>query len=306
MLDASLIIPTRNRAEILTECLARLCRQDISTDRFEVIVLDDDSSDHTGEVLKRMGCEMPNLSWQRYTRTDNISTAYIAKLRNTASERANGRILISIDDDCLVPPGFVSGHVSRHDRSAGQIVTGPIIDTDALPPDEMPTPAWRKGFHTNPIPGGNFSILRHTFRQVGGFDENFNHYGWEDMELYERLKALGVRRHFQPSLPVFHYKPHTNDSDYAKLIRREIHRGAMGAYFYRKHPRLPVALETKQLAPIRWLDAALNRLLDLDGKIAEVLKHRYRPSFALMRALLREHAEISGDRLLHLTNETHP
>lgn len=306
--DASVIIPTRNRAAILDRCLKALARQDLPVERFEIIVIDDASNDETARVLEAAQNRMNNLSSQRFERPDGSQTAFISKTRNMGLRAARGPVVISIDDDCMVPRQFVSGHIAHHarqDSKTAWVVTGPIIDTSDLAEEGQLPPQRGTGWHSNPIPGGNFSALRAPLLDVGGFDEAFTHYGWEDLELYERLRAQGLQRIYDRSLMVWHYKPAQVTVDFPARLRQEIHRGAMGAYFLRKHPRFHVALATKQIGALRWMDAGLNALFGLDRGIEKVLQEGQTPKSWLMRTLLREHAEIAGSRLLPLI-ETAP
>lgn len=298
MLEASVIVPTRNRAAIVAECLRRLQMQDIGHDRFEVIVIDDGSSDDTAKQLHDIAERMPNLLWRSTARPVSTATAFISHVRNVALRLAKGRVVISIDDDCLVGPDFVRIHLDHHRARSMRLVTGPIIDVRAFPPTSPPRAKKRAGWHNNPIPGGNFSVQKDVLLRAGGFDENFIHYGWEDLELYERLRTEGVRRKFDAALPVYHFKPTTFDTDFPTRIRREVHRGAMGAYFYQRHPHFLIGVQTKQHPALRLLARLLNPVFGLERQTRAALKSGVEPSSGLMRALVREYAEIEGAQLL--------
>jgi len=301
MLSLSIIIPTRNRANILAEALRRLQAQDVSVENFEVIVIDDASVDGTDIMLERKTRSMPNLIWRRVDRTaGSKATAYISHRRNLALELARGRVIVSIDDDCFVRPDFLRLHLAGHESRSPRLITGPIIDVRAFPSDLAPETLKGKGWHNNPIPGGNFSVLRELLLKAGGFDENFIHYGWEDLELYERLRNHGVARVFNAQLPVFHYKPDDFDTDFATRIRREIHRGAMGAYFYSLHPRFVIGIQTKQHPVLRMLAHGMDSFLGLRKGVSSVIENGRIPESPIMRALLREYAEIEGRTLVHL------
>jgi glycosyltransferase involved in cell wall biosynthesis len=108
MTAASVIIATRNKARYLELTLASFALQ---TERdYEVIVLDDGSSDDTADVARRAASTAP----VRYVAQPHGGRA---AARNCAVAEANGRVIIFSDDDRIVAPGFVAAHVARCDAS---------------------------------------------------------------------------------------------------------------------------------------------------------------------------------------------
>ena len=99
----------------------------------------------------------------------------------------------------------------------------------------------------------NFSVLRSEFEAVGGFDEGFTGYGWEDIELAMRLRARGVTFDYDPEALGYHYHVETLEG-----IRQKLRQAGAGAvYFWRKYDRsrqLGFFLEIFPAAlPIKWL-----------------------------------------------------
>lgn len=105
-LDASLIIPTYNRKQSLVELLDSLTKQTIEFNRFEVIVVDDDSTDGTEQIS-----QAPYPFNLRLIRQANQGSAIA---RNTGAAQAKGHLLIFLDDDMLVEPDYVIGLVEEH------------------------------------------------------------------------------------------------------------------------------------------------------------------------------------------------
>lgn len=104
-MQASLVIPTRNRARVLERTLAALtCQQGAA---FEVVVVDDGSEDDTPEVARAYRDRLD----LRYLRR---AARGIAAARSAAMRAAKGDILIQTDDDRVPAPGFVAEHVAAH------------------------------------------------------------------------------------------------------------------------------------------------------------------------------------------------
>jgi glycosyltransferase involved in cell wall biosynthesis len=286
----SVIVPTFNRAEVLTRTLPCLLEQDLGDDRYEVVLVDDGSTDGTRDVASASAC--PAL---RYHRFDHVGRAAV---RNHALRVARGAVLVFVDDDAFVPPGFLAAHLAGHAGRDDRIVTGPIVMVPDRPERLRVTPPWR-GFHRNPFPTVNVSVLREHVLAAGGFDERFRLYGWEDVELGTRLERRGLRRRFVRAAPVFHWKPGDPGLRLAADLALERERGTMGARFYRKERSVRVGLITKMWWPFRAADAGLAWLAPLDRLAARV---EARPELgarlpAFVRVLLRFHAEISAGRL---------
>ncbi len=288
-IDVSVIIPTRDRARILHQCLIRLNAQTMDASRFEIVVSDDASSDDTGPMVASLG--LPNL---RYLRQDEHRAAGSA--RNRAIDAARGDLLALLDDDAFVDRDYLEVHCDAHRREANLVATGPIIDVTEIPALKDRAGAVRQGWHSNPFPSGNASLKRTLMQAAGGFDEDFRAYGWEDPELFERLRRLGVKTRFLRAAPIYHFKPPRGPEDFALSLEREISRGRMGALYLAKWPLWRVALATKQLRSIDTLERSLDRWLALDRRMQEALKSREAPASPAMRKLLLLHAEISAAR----------
>ncbi|MDJ1008134.1 MAG: glycosyltransferase [Paracoccaceae bacterium] len=291
----SVFIPTRNRGHVIGAALETILDQDLGSEEFEVIVVDDDSDDDTAEVLKAIS--HPRLTW--WTRKREGATALV-HARNEAIEAARGRLLVSTDDDCFVARDYLAAHLAAHGTSERRVVTGPIIEIGARVADVPGRLAQGGGRHTNPFPGCNGSVTKAFMERAGLYDTDFTMYGWEDLELWERFRAAGALRRYAPAAGVLHFKPPRPVSAFPGRLRQEIMRGTMGALFLDKYPKLSVAVQTKQWGPIRALDAALDAALGLDRRLRHTLQTGEVPASALVRFLLKEHAEVRGRELLHL------
>ncbi len=93
----SVVVPAYNEERYLGRCLAALARQTYPADRFEVIVVDNGSTDATAELARRYGV--------RVIAEPRKGVAYA---RQTGFEAARGEVIASTDADTVVPPFWVS------------------------------------------------------------------------------------------------------------------------------------------------------------------------------------------------------
>lgn len=111
-MTASVVIPTRDKAEQLRLTLRCLARNRAG-DGWDIVVVDDGCTDHTGAVLaEAVGHGLP-------VRVVRGRGAGRSAARNTGAVAATGSILIFLDDDILVPESFVAAHVAAHGTGAG-------------------------------------------------------------------------------------------------------------------------------------------------------------------------------------------
>src|SRR5262249_38969879 len=98
-MDATVVIPTYNRREARRETLEGLVRRDYPQERWQVLVVDDGSTDGTGDAVRNWA-EGRSLSVE-YLEQPNSGPA---AARNRGAAAARGRVLIFIDNDILVEP----------------------------------------------------------------------------------------------------------------------------------------------------------------------------------------------------------
>lgn len=251
-LDATLVVPTYDRAPVLAHTLPRWLEQTLGSAAMEIILVDDGSpNDETAALIGSMG-DAPILLLRQ-------ARAGSSSARNLAIRHARGRILIFLDDDAFVGPHFVARHLAMHRHRHPRLVAGGIIQVREMPVVVDESPGLR-AFHRHPMPGGNASAPTEAVRHVGGYDPWFSAYGWQDQELGERLLASGLRRRFAWGAPIQHYKPPAYDVDLRSLLARESDRGRMGARFYYKHPRATIGIATK-------VGPTIHALVELAGRV---------------------------------------
>ncbi|MBV8749099.1 MAG: glycosyltransferase [Candidatus Eremiobacteraeota bacterium] len=245
---------TYNRAHLLGRVLEACFDQTIPADSYEVVLVDDGSRDDTPAVIER--------AWQiatcRFTVVSQAN-AGLAKARNAGIARATGERIAFIDDDVLPTPVFAAEHLRSDARHGDVVVRGAAINTESF--DALPPPVWSlKNYSANWFWTTNVSVRRSRLDAVGGrFDESFSEYGWEDIELGLRLRAIGTKAVFNRLAVVFHYKPRPSGTNVAGMLRQVRAQARTAVRLERLHPGWRVALAIGDTAPQRLLGGALRR-----------------------------------------------
>lgn len=211
MTSASLIVPTRGGAERLPVLFDALRRQ-THTD-WEALVVVDGDIDGSEAVVDRYS-DLPVRAIVLAENRGRVSAL------NAGFEAADGDVLIRCDDDFEPAPGHVAAHVAAHDERLCGAVGLPINvapenaymrvygrdadersrrDAYATEPDER----WK-------LWGGNTSVRRETFAELGGFDTRYRGYGWEDVDFGYRLHSLGLPIELVPDAEVRHHMASVN------------------------------------------------------------------------------------------------
>jgi len=223
----SVVVPTYNNIEELRATLESLTAQGLPADEFEVVVADDGSSDSTAKVVRSFE---PRLALRYFYQEDRGPRA--AAARNAGARLAAAPVLAFIDTGTIAGPEFLQGHLEFHADPAGngggpQAVLGytygyrPFDPTPGLSeavatlaPETVrqrygDDPSFQDcrhpefasvGFDVNALPlpwimfwTMNMSVGAEEFWRAGGFDESFQGWGAEDLDLGFRLYKHGVR-----------------------------------------------------------------------------------------------------------------
>ncbi len=183
--DISVVVSSRQRAHIVPNLIAALERQTLARDRFEVIMVDDASTDGTLDVLKRL---------ERETRV-NLRVVGLerrrgpASGRNTAWRLARGDVIAFTDDDCQPTPEWLERGLEAMRRSGGVLVGRTTPNPDQLH-NWGPFSRTMRVEDTRFLPTCNIFYWRKDLEAVGGFDEGFSTPGGEDTDLGWRVQTM--------------------------------------------------------------------------------------------------------------------
>lgn len=196
----SIIVPVCDGEENIAYCLESLCGQDYPSDRFEVIVVDNNSQDHTSEVVRNYPV--------RYVQ-EKRPGSYAA--RNTGARLAQGDILAFTDADCIANPGWLKTICNVLSNSEIQAVLGFSGGINASIWAELEQAKWEEFWahqgEVKRIDTRNFAILAPVLKRFGYFREDV--LSFADWELGARLREAGIKVVFAPDVLVWHVNPPT-------------------------------------------------------------------------------------------------
>jgi glycosyltransferase involved in cell wall biosynthesis len=183
MKTVSIIIPAKNEAEYLGECLASLSELDFPKERYEVIVADNGSDDNTVSIAEKYSAKVVDLPDEQT----------ISAVRNGGVVEAFGDILVFLDADCTVSIDWLlcaEPYFQREDVSC--FGSSPIIPEKATWVEKtwfLVRKSEQQVFERQWQESTNMFISKEIFNKAGGFNEKLA--TCEDVDLSYRLLKLG-------------------------------------------------------------------------------------------------------------------
>lgn len=248
----SVVVPTRNRAEKLRVCLESLLAQNFPADRYEIVVVDDGSTDGTIETalaLAASGGPVPLVVVTQSARGAGAA-------RNVGLAVATGDPVCFIDDDTDVPPEWLPAMVQGFERYPGADAYAGRVRVRVEKRGWKPCPQHPLAATLNAgtadrtlltAVGANMAVRRSAVDKVGVFDDWI--VGAEDTEWFDRLRHAGGTVMYIGEAGVWHRRD-ARDVRVVRLVRSEFRRGiASCTYFLRIGRRDP----RPALRAARWL-----------------------------------------------------
>jgi len=288
--EVSVVIPTFNRLEALAEVLQGLEFQQAAP-AFEVVVVDDGSSDGTSSWLRSRTFNLP----LRVLTQENRGPA---AARNTGVAVAQGPWVAFLGDDTVPSPGWLAAHREAHRRHGDDLHVAVLGYT-----------GWHSRMRLNPflryvnehglqfgyalikdpedVPfnffyTSNISLSRDILL-AEPFDLRFPYAAWEDIEVAYRMKKRGLRMVYEKTATVAHDHP----TDIVRFAARQERAGYCAVVFYRLHPELgpflglgpqgppPVPAEGPQKRRERLVRALQNLPVRVPKLWEDVLRYHY-------------------------------
>jgi glycosyltransferase involved in cell wall biosynthesis len=240
----SVIVPTHNRKEILKRTISSLLQQSLSPEDYQIVVIDDGSTDGTGEMM--------GLNFKKEL-DDRI--CYLSQpnqgpngARNLGIASASGDILLFINDDTIPDDRLLELHQNEHATYPEDPVS--ILGQVMWSNQQSVTPLMKWLDHGGPlfsfykISGhrevpwhffvtSNVSVKKKFLSVIGPFDEDFRE-AHDDTEFAWRAKRYGMRLIYCEDALTFHVHPQTFD----KVINKMVLVGEMTSLLLHKYPEL--------------------------------------------------------------------
>lgn len=196
----SVVIPAFNEEERIGDCLAALARQQTKRP-FEVIVVDNQSTDDTGDVVRGFMNELTITLAHEPLKCRGAA-------RRTGFAIATGDMIFSTDADTVVPNDWIETLATALEQNGGIVaVTGHSVITDCSrfinAMHNVFTPLFMRTFRIffghYWLSGFNFAITRKAYEEAGGFDRSADAH--DDLDLARRVSTFGTIR-YVPTMPV--------------------------------------------------------------------------------------------------------
>lgn len=202
----SVVVPTYNRGELLRDTIDSLLIQSYPKNCFEIIVVDNSSTDGTGEIVRSLQERSPDIL--RYYRKENEGPG---SSRNFGIAKARGTIVAFTDSDCTADRNWLKNGVARMTDGVG------IVQGKTLPDPNQPKSTLRQTMKVmsedSYYQTCNIFYLKERLDSVGGFSPEFcglnffgkPRWGGEDTDLAWRVKKQGWRSVFADDSVVYHH-----------------------------------------------------------------------------------------------------
>jgi len=284
----SIIIPTYNRPQPLTNCLQSLADLDYPDNRFEVIVVDDGSKISLKTVVKPLQNQL-NLTLIPQ------ANAGPATARNTGAKQAQGKFLAFIDDDCTPANNWLQVLETYLIAHTNNLIGGCIIN--ALSENVFATASQalldyiyasyqNKTTFPRFFTSNNIALSAENFLAIGGFDTNFPLAAAEDREFCDRLLSHNYKMRYAPEAIVYHahhltlktfYRQHFNYGRGAFLFhktysqRHPQQKSIQSWSFYLKLITYPLTKQYAQAAVLLCFLILLSQIATTFGMVTEKL-----------------------------------
>ncbi|MBN1389907.1 MAG: glycosyltransferase family 2 protein [Candidatus Thermoplasmatota archaeon] len=228
----TVVIPVRNRKVEISKCLASVLDQ--TFDDFEVMVVDNNSTDGTRDIVKDLARKDPKVIYTNELRRG------IGNARYKGEKKARGKVILMTDSDCEVPRNWI-------ERMSTPVLEGSVPATQGLKhairknywsehvEQEEKHLMWSffERYGTSKVDTANFCIDRGVLKKVGYTDRDMDHLN--DTELAARIHKNGYRVALMDT-SVGHHNPLTLWA----VAGKSIHRGSYHSMLLKKYPDDPV------------------------------------------------------------------
>lgn len=217
--DCSIVIPVWNRADLTEQCLVKLGEVTDGV-TFEVIIVDNGSTDRTPELLAQLSGDVQVIR--------NVENRGFAAACNQGARAARGRYVVFLNNDTLPLAGWLTPLVEELDRHPEVSVAGSkllfadgtvqhagVVFTREVPlgyhvfyRDDPAQPRVNRRRELNCVTGACMIVRPEVFRSLGGFDEGYRN-GFEDVDFCVQVRQQGGKIVYQPRSVLYHLESQT-------------------------------------------------------------------------------------------------
>jgi cellulose synthase/poly-beta-1,6-N-acetylglucosamine synthase-like glycosyltransferase len=193
----TVIIPARNEAENIATCLDSVCNQSYQKDLFEVLVVDDHSTDNTANIVKLYENKNVKLISLKDFVSDELNS-YKKKAIEIAIAQSTGELIVTTDADCMVPQNWLLTIAAFYEQYQPQFIAAPVFikhnnkfieyfqSLDFMTLQGITGASVYKKIHSM-CNGANLAYTKKAFEEVGGFTGIDNIASGDDMLLMHKI-----------------------------------------------------------------------------------------------------------------------
>ena len=247
----SIITPAYNRADEIPHLLESIAKQTVASDRFEMVIVDDGSTDQTVDIIEAM---IPSLNFNlNFVKQENAGPG---SARNQGIEEAKGELYVFIDSDCEADPRWLEIILDSFEREGFDAFGGPdaskgdfttlqrAIDFSMT---SFLTTGGLRGHSVRPLAkfyprSHNMGMTRSLYEKVGGFG-SLRH--GQDIELSNRILKSGAKVTYLPEAIVYHRRRTTLKKFFRQVFNWGVARINLGK------------VDSKMLEPLHFFPAVI-------------------------------------------------
>ncbi len=195
----SVVVAARDEAQHIARCLRTLLAQDYPQNYYEIIVVDDGSTDGTGHIVREFSGATASV---HLLTTEGAGSKKAALSLGIA--KARGEVILTTDADCQVGPEWIRGMLSHFADGVGMVIGFSQIGSPSA------IKGWRQGYeavdftclmaciwgstgwgHPMAASGQNLAFLREAFFAVGGYEKIMHRASGDDVLLMQTMRRSG-------------------------------------------------------------------------------------------------------------------
>lgn len=225
----SIIIPTYNAEKTIAQTSEYLLKQNYPKNQYEIIVVDDESTDDTIEIVKKF----------KKVKIFKQTHKGPASARNLGAKHSKGNIFLFTDQDCIPDKNWIKYMVEpfKNPEIVGVQGTYKTLNKESLIARfagyeiEQRHERMKKQKYIDFIGTFSAAYRKNIFLKLGGFDTCFKTASGEDPELSFKISKAGYKMVFQPKAIVHHRHPDT----LFKFLKQKFLHGYWRIHLYKKH-----------------------------------------------------------------------
>lgn len=197
----SVIVPARNEEKNIEDCLNDILNQNYPKEFFEIIVVDDHSTDRTSEIISDFILKFPKHKISLLNNESKTGTLYKKQAITTAVEKANGELIITTDADCRMLVNWISAFVSYYEKEKPFMISAPVCfchEKNAFEKFQSIEFSGLIGIGAGSISnrqpimcnGANLAYTKKIFQEVNGFTDESQTASGDDTQLMLKIAKI--------------------------------------------------------------------------------------------------------------------